>query len=466
LERLEVNIEYLHALERTKRIDAEFYSTENIEMETRLRKLKSEDVTQLATVSDGNHMSISNKFIEEGVPYYRGQDIHFPFIESSAPICIDEKTYGLPLMKRSHLKKGDVLLSIVGTIGGVSLVTTDDMATCSCKLAILRPNKILGEYLMVYLSSKYGQAQIKRFTRGAVQKGFILEDMDQLQIYTASAHFQNAIHDVVQKSEKCLEQATCAYKDAEDIIIEELNLQNYIPRKEQISVRTLQDILNYDRMDAEYFQPKYEQIKGMLSNYDSSMLTLGDVADYIFTGEYADEYLSYCENKTIHYIRGEDINSGNVLSNNDCCVEPDKYSKFANIGDIVTGRVGTLGRFGVITEETQNSLCSDNVLCFHLPIQYIPEAYTVYFNLPIIREFILRESRGSVQQRLNQETLRTILIPLIDVTTQNSVKENFIESKRLKKESEDLLALAKRAVEIAIEQDENVATEYLDNTIN
>ena len=82
-------------------------------------------LTTYVNVSDGNHMGISDHFTDEGVPYYRGQDAGAFFIENSNPICIDEKTFELPVMKRSHLKKGDVILSIVGTIGSLSLVYSD-----------------------------------------------------------------------------------------------------------------------------------------------------------------------------------------------------------------------------------------------------------------------------------------------------------------------------------------------------
>ena len=107
-----------------------------------MEDLKGRPITDFVSVSDGNHMKISDKFIEEGIPYYRGQDIHNFFIESANPICIDRQTYDVPYMKRSHLKKGDVLLSIVGTIGESALVYSDRNATCSCKLAILRPEKL------------------------------------------------------------------------------------------------------------------------------------------------------------------------------------------------------------------------------------------------------------------------------------------------------------------------------------
>ena len=86
-------------------------------------------------------------------------------------------------MWRSHLKKGDVLLSIVGTIGSLATVSSSAQATCSCKLAILRPKKIAdSDVIALFLRCKYGQNQIKKFTRGAVQMGLILEDMEQIVI--------------------------------------------------------------------------------------------------------------------------------------------------------------------------------------------------------------------------------------------------------------------------------------------
>jgi restriction endonuclease S subunit len=77
-------------------------------------------------------------------------------------------------MERSHLQRGDVLLSIIGTIGEASLVTSNKAATCSCKLAILRPNEISPEFLTTVLRSEIGRSQTNRFTRGAVQMGLLL----------------------------------------------------------------------------------------------------------------------------------------------------------------------------------------------------------------------------------------------------------------------------------------------------
>ena len=133
---LECSEAYLSTLERTVRIDSEFYQKGNLHVSAFLRRKKLQPFTKSFLVSDGNHMSISNHFQDEGIPYYRGQDIHNVFIEESSPVFIDRETFRHPHMLRSHLKRGDVLLSIVGTIGSSAIVSLDMEATCSCKLAI------------------------------------------------------------------------------------------------------------------------------------------------------------------------------------------------------------------------------------------------------------------------------------------------------------------------------------------
>ena len=170
----------LSDLERTLRLDSEFYKREYIKIEKKIENSSHILLTDIVKVADGNHMKISDNFREKGVPYYRGQDVSSFFIEQSNPICITDSAYNAPVMKRSYLHKNDILLSIVGTIGKLSLVKENNRATCSCKLAILRPKISNSNFLSLFLQSKYGQGQIERLTRGAVQQGLLLEDMNQI----------------------------------------------------------------------------------------------------------------------------------------------------------------------------------------------------------------------------------------------------------------------------------------------
>ena len=179
LEGLEISILNNHELERTFRLDSEFYSKHNLELDNRLNSHNAKRLTDYAAISDGNHMTISDSFVEEGIPYYRGSDIYNLFIEQCQdPLYIPRSVFDSKTMQRSHLRQGDILMSIVGAIiGNLSLVSTNNDATCSCKLAIIRPYKTFyPEYILTLLKSKIGQYQIQRYRRGSGQTGFILED--------------------------------------------------------------------------------------------------------------------------------------------------------------------------------------------------------------------------------------------------------------------------------------------------
>ncbi len=120
-----------------------------------------------------------------------------------------------------------------------------------------------------------------------------------------------------------------------------------------------------------------------------------------------------------------------------------------------------MGILRPIDKNIASSVYSDNVLCFRLPKEFNPHVYTLLFNSKYFKLLIERLSRGSVQQRLNQETLKSFIIPIIDHSIQTQIEKKIQKSFQLKKESKELLELAKKAVEIAIEEGEEVAMEYI-----
>ena len=56
-------------------------------------------------------------------------------------------------------------------------------------------------------------------------------------------------------------------------------------------------------------------------------------------------------------------------------------------------------------------------------------------------------------------------VPLLPEETQTEIQQKVIESFKLRKQSKHLLECAKRAVEMAIEQDESKAMEWLENSV-
>lgn len=103
------------------RLDAEYYRPELIRQAEVLSRLPHEKLCEIAKISDGNHLAISEVFSSQGVRYLRGQDLKDFFISDNAPVFIPDSEY--KKLTRSHIKPDDVLVGIVGTIGSVGLVT-------------------------------------------------------------------------------------------------------------------------------------------------------------------------------------------------------------------------------------------------------------------------------------------------------------------------------------------------------
>ena len=257
----------LSELERTWRIDAEYFQHRHLDIAARLAANRIEPVTQVAHVSDGNHFSISEFFVEEGIPYYRGQDVvsHF-FIEQASPNFITHGAFNQPFMYRSHLQKGDVLLSIIGTVGEASLVKTTQEATCSCKLAILRPKGIEAAYLAAYLSSSIGRSLTERWKRGAVQTGLLLEDMDQLPVPRFNLVLEKQIGQVVEAVYRSLETSQSSLALAETTLLRALALENWQAPEPLSYIRSSRDAFAAGRLDAEHFQEKFYAAKNALLN--------------------------------------------------------------------------------------------------------------------------------------------------------------------------------------------------------
>ena len=447
---------YKSKLERTLRIDAEFYSKFFIDISEKLSSHNHEPLTDCVNVSDGNHMGISDHFCEEGIPYYRGQDAGSFFIESSKPICIDEDVFHLPVMRRSHLKQGDVLLSIVGTIGALSLVYDNKKATCSCKLAILRPKKgKSSELLATFLRSKYGQSQITRFTRGAIQKGLILEDMDQLIVPTFGDSFVNAIEKIIRDSYQLQETALAAYGKAEEILQSKLLVD--ISSAKPISQKSVLDSLGkFGRLDAEYYQEKYHL-------YETAILSA--TQEFTYVKDAFSPVKEKCSRNLNSYnyveIGNIDVKTGKASFNTVCTEDlPDNAKIMTKCGDVLVSTVRP-NRGAVAILEEDGLLVSGAFTVLREKGNYPKEILQVLLRTSIYKDWLLRFNVGTSYPVIKDEDVLNMPIPVFDEGICQETVKKIADAALFRCQSKQLLEDAKCAVEIAIEQGENVAIEWL-----
>jgi restriction endonuclease S subunit len=453
----------LSELERTKRIDSEFYKKENLFINKLLQNYHCESIADVSKVSDGNHFEVSSSFQDVGIPYYRGQNISSNFyVEQSNPICIDNDTFNRNYMIRSHLQKKDVLLSIVGTIGSVALVTTEDKATCSCKIAILRPKKIVSEFLAAFLYSKFGQNQIKKFVRGAVQTGFLLEDTDQIKVPILSNTFQLEIERLVKSAHAKLEESKSLYAEAEKMLLDELGLSNWQPSTENVAVKSLKEsFLETGRLDAEYFQPKYDELLELIQNYSQGFCKLKDIGKFANGSLVSDTF--YIEKAKRAYIRIKELSLSQPIKKNDVVYIDDNFQRtnetIVNTNDFVIATIGnTIGKTNLITKDFDGSFISNNTSKLSL----FDKNSNFYFYELLLRSLFVqmqveREFTQTAQPKISNSSFEEMIIPKIPNEIQKQTDLTCQRSYLLQDQSKQLLELAKQAVEVAIEQDEDAA---------
>lgn len=451
---------FFSQLERTNRLDSEFYKKNSLQIMRLLESISTSPITNLVNVSDGNHMSISDKFTGDGIPYYRGQDIHNFFIEDANPIYIDEETFNETYMHRSHLKKGDILLSIVGTIGKVSLVTENNKATCNCKLAILRPYDInKSDLIAIYLKTKYGFNQIDKFKRGAVQMGYLLEDMDQILIPNFSDEFAKMIKDIIEKIKLLTEHANVQYNVAEKYLFDNIGIDMSLicNKKSSSSIKSFSESFgNTGRLDAEYYQPRFEKLINIIQSSDYQKLkNLVTITKSIEPGSTA-----YRETG-IPFIRISDISKYGISKTDkylECNGKFDNNELYIKKDEILFSKDGSVG-IAYKVEEDAAKITSSALL--HLivkdNVEILPDYLTVVLNSQIVQMQAERDAGGSIIKHWKPSEIENVLIPILDIKIQNQISEKVKNSFILRKKSEELLECAKKAVEIAIEKDETEA---------
>lgn len=462
LEGLEISILNNHELERTLRLDSEFYSKQNLELDNRLNSRNAKKLTDYAVISDGNHMTISDSFVERGIPYYRGSDIYNFFIEQCQDsLYIPHSVFDSKTMQRSHLKQGDILMSIVGAIiGNLSLVSTNNDATCSCKLAIIRPYKTLfSEYILTFLKSQIGQSQIQRFRRGSGQTGFILEDFDQLLIPEFSKQFQLEIKSVFEKSILLISQSNTLYSNTQKLLLENLDISDWQPGNNQVNVKSLKDsFLSSGRLDAEHYQVKYDELEERIKTV--SYKTIAEIQLFNARGVQPD----YVEDGAVSVVNSKHIledglDYDNFERTTEAFLSSQKRAQIS-YGDILIYTTGAnIGR-------TQVYLKYDNAFASnHVNILRVKGVNPIYLalvlNSPIGRMQTEKLCTGSAQAEIYPSDIEKFVIPILDETIQESIASKILESFAMKAESKQLLNVAKEAVEIAISDNEEKAMQFI-----
>lgn len=110
--------------------------------------------------------------------------------------------------ERTKMSPGDVLLTIVGTIGRSAIVSSGTKAfTLQRSVAVLTPVGIYQKFLMYFFQSPFGQEYFNKNAKGTAQKGLYLKILGRMPIRVAPLNEQTRIVAEIEKQFSRLDEA-------------------------------------------------------------------------------------------------------------------------------------------------------------------------------------------------------------------------------------------------------------------
>lgn len=459
---------------KNERLDSQFFKPEFVDSYNKVINGQYSFLSDIAHITDGNHLKIAEDFdVAEGVRYLRGQDLSADMMLNDRNIVyIPESVYDT--LERSHIYKNDVLITIVGANTGlVGLVySPPNKLVANCKLGIARAykRKVQPGYLYAFLICKYGQHQMLRSIRGGGQTGLILPDMRKLVITRLSDGFENAVNNVVLTGHEKIIESKATYLNAQTFLLSELGLSSWQPEHRLHFVKNYSDTEKAGRIDAEYFQPKYDEIVKAIKSYSGGWNTLENLCELVghpSNPPYAD---TQDKNKTFIVTQkhlGDYSLNDEFWKDDDTLYTTDEFIKknkkyILREEDILLYSVGAyIGKANIYKGAIKATIGS-----FLTMLRVKRELLNPYYLMVLLNTDVgvmisKQHQRGMAQQYLYPYDIKTFLVPLLEDDKQQQIQEKIIESFNLRKQSKYLLECAKRAVEIAIEQNEDVAIKWL-----
>jgi len=454
------------------RIDAEYYREEILSRLNILQahnKCKLDDVVDFIIGPFGSTVTV-DKYVEQSeYRYIRNKDINDFRISGNEPALISKDTYNhLP---RFHIQKNDLLITVVGTLGKVAIAShADTTSIFSCKSTLLRVTGINPFYLLAYLNSDTGRLFSLRGKRGAIQEGLNLTDLKEIQIFMPSNRFQITIEQIIKKSFAYRNQSEILFDQTKRILLAELGLSEWTPEHQLSFVKNHSDLDQCGRMDAEYFQPKYDEIVEAIKSYSGGWDTLENMCELVGHPSNPPYAKTEDEDKTFIVTQkhlGEFSLNDEFWKDDDALYTTadfiDKNKRFLlKKNDVLLYSVGAyIGKANVYLEDIKATIGSFLTLLRAKEEKINDYVLMVFLNTDIGIMLSKQHQRGMAQQYLYPYDIRTFPVPLLKADVQVRIQQQITESFSLRKQSKHLLECAKRAVEIAIEQDEDTAMQWL-----
>lgn len=427
------------------RMESEFYNSNTVSYKNTVKASHIIDFSQYGTSKELNEMG-------EGYPVLRLNEFNYSFISHPDKYCslLDIDAYhGL------QLKKDDVLICRTNGnpkfVGRSAIVPKDYDYAFASYLFRIRPNRkyINSATLVAFLNSKYGRLEIEKYSMVGNQANFSPAKFREISIPVFSKDLNDKIEDITYRAFQKLEMSESLYSEAANNMLECLDLNDFTASSNSCNVKTLKEsFIETGRLDAEYYQPKYDDILHHIQAYKYGSKNLAEICDI------KEENFTPKDDTTYKYVELANIGKyGNIIGCSQQKGEdlPSRARRIVSKNDVVISSLeGSLDSCALVEEDYDGALCSTGFYVLKSSVLN-SETLLVLFKSPLVKELMRKGCSGTILTAIGRQELERIPIPLIRQEIQDEIAQHVQSSISLRKESQQLLEYAKLTVEGAIQ---------------
>lgn len=436
------------------RLDCFFYSPKNqVSIKSKFPLVTVKDVTN-NVIHPPEYKRI---YAAYGYQLLRAQNVKPLGIEINSNKVFLDKDY-LKGKKLISPEIGDVLVVRSGANTGdcaviekdyVDLILGADNLVCKCN------DKINPFFLKTYLSLNIGRKILNLYQTGATNYHITPENLKKIKIPLPPLSIQDQIVDIMRSAyaqKKQMEAEAQKLLDSIDsYVLEELGIKLPAVEDKMCFVVDSEEVQN-NRMDAYYYQPKFEEVEKAL---EEGKYRIEKLKEFITKIHYGISIKNVYVDEGIPLLRILNLKPNKIDLRDVVNLEESKRKEIGNgfvyEGDLLISRSGSVGIVAVVPKEADGFAFGSFMIKFCVNDEVNKEYVSIWLNNKISKLLTEREKIGAIQGNITISTIENYLVPLPPLEIQNKiadeVKSRISDAERLKAEAGKIIEEAKKKVE-------------------
>lgn len=436
--------------ERGSRLEASVYGIEG----KRAREILENCRWELATITGENGLATTfhrprfkRVFVENSnLPIYQPSQI--TEIYPKPYLWISDKTKAN--LDALRVKKNQILMTCSGTIGKCTLVskTLDDCIFSHDLLRIETLNENDVGYLYAFLKSDIGQTLIQANNYGAVISHIEPHHLDNIPIPNPQALIKIEIHNLVMNSFALRDESNELLDQAEQILINELNLPpldefktERFDNKAEIQNFTVKLSELSERLEASYHNPNVRAILKHITKHADEVTTLEDsrlVSKIILPSRFKRVYVG--AGQGVLFFGGKELL--------ELTPKGEKFLSLKHHSDRIKSELtldenmimitcsGTIGKIAIVPKHWKGWTANQHILRVVPANKNIAGYVYAWLNTDYGKELITRFNYGAVVDEIDHRHIAQVQIPLLkNKDIQKTINDLVLEANQKRYES-------------------------------